>query len=251
MILDRNRKGKELHYIDMMQGTNINISMDSMGKKWFFTNDLGGGSHRFGDYYRVSHVVATLLNEAFVLKQEDCIETEEFIQCRNHNIEKEIVRQTATPRSLRYNKVERIIFPYSYTEEGIARFEEKEFMRKFPGATAYLQEFKKKLDRRKKDKNAKWFEYGRSQALVGLNREKLLISTIITENVVVNRIFKECIPYAGMYIVARESGSEYTLDKAVEILESREFMQYILDVGIHISGSSLRITSKDIENYRF
>ena len=54
-----------------------------------------------------------------------------------------------------------------------------------------------------------------------------------------------------MYIVKREGNDEYTLDDAIHILRSRNFRQYVMDVGIHISGSSLRITSKDIENYRF
>lgn len=36
-----------------------------------------------------------------------------------------------------------------------------------------------------------------------------------------------------------------------EILESDEFMKYVQDVGIHISGTSLRITSKDIEEFKF
>ena len=31
-------------------------------------NNLPTGTKRFGDYFRVSHVVATLLNEAFVLE---------------------------------------------------------------------------------------------------------------------------------------------------------------------------------------
>ena len=36
---------------------------------------------------------------------------------------------------------------------------------------------RKKLENRKSDKNAKWFEYGRSQALKNSNQEKLLLST--------------------------------------------------------------------------
>lgn len=34
-------------------------------------------------------------------------------------------------------------------------------------------------------------------------------------------------------------------------LESENFMEYVKKMGINISGGSLRITSKDIENYRF
>lgn len=114
-----------------------------------------------------------------------------------------------------------------------------------------MNEFRDDLDKRQSDTSAKWYEYGRSQALAGLDSDKLLISTVITENVAVYRLTRECIPYAGMYIVRCEGNNEYTLEDATRILESRDFRQYVLDVGIHISGSSLRITSKDVEDYRF
>lgn len=53
------------------------------------------------------------------------------------------------------------------------------------------------LDKRQSDNNAKWYEYGRSQALSGLNRQKLLISTVVTNDVDVYELEQECIPYAG------------------------------------------------------
>ena len=42
-----------------------------------------------------------------------------------------------------------------------------------------------------------------------------------------------------------------TLDFAKRILESENFMDYVKKMGINISGSSLRITSKDIEEFNF
>ena len=54
-----------------------------------------------------------------------------------------------------------------------------------------------------------------------------------------------------MYIVRSQDNNQYTLEDAARILESSDFRQYVLDVGIHISGNSLRITSKDVEDYRF
>lgn len=251
MILDRNRQNNILHYSDMTLQTVNNIPVDRLTNKWFFTNNIANGRHRFGDYFKVSHVVATLLNEAYVLKEGKYQETEQGFLCNGHNIEKEMVRETATPRSLRYKKNEKIIFPYYYREHQLIRFEEEEFQEKYPNTAAHLNGFRKQLDNRQSDTNAKWFEYGRTQALSGLDCEKLLISTVITENVVVYRLARECIPYAGMYIVPNENNNEYTLEYARQLLESRDFKQYVLDVGIHISGTSLRITSKDVENYRF
>jgi len=251
MVLDKQRPDNVLYYRDMTLETEINIPVDCLTDKWFFTENLAKGMNRFGDYFKVSHVVATLLNEAYVLKSEDYEETEQGFICKGHNIEKAVIRETATPRSLRYEKVEKIIFPYIYEEGHLVRYEDGEFETKYPEATAYLNEFREKLDARQSDTSAKWYEYGRSQALGGLDSDKLLISTVITENIVVYRLTKECIPYAGMYIVKCEGNNKYTLDDAVRILEGRDFRQYVLDVGIHISGSSLRITSKDIEEFKF
>lgn len=251
MILNHNRIKKYFHYVDMTTGIDINISTEDLSDKWFFTKNLYNGNKRFGDYFHVSHVIATLLNEAFVLKKSGYEETENHIICKGHKIEKTIIRETATPRSLRYRKEEKIIFPYNYFQKKLIRYSEEEFKEKFPGAVGYLSEYRDKLDKRKKDDTAKWYEYGRTQALSRLYKEKLIVSTIITEKVFIYKLSKECIPYAGMYIVLKDSNTEFSLDDAIRILSSREFMQYVLDVGIHISGCSLRITSKDIEDYRF
>lgn len=251
MVLDKQRQQGVLHYRDMTLEKEINIPVNQLTDKWFFTENLANGMHRFGDYFKVSHVVATLLNEAYVIKEENYQETEQGFLCKGHNIERDMVRDTATPRSLRYQKNEKIIFPYMYDDGHLVRFEEGEFETNYPEAAAYLNDFRDDLDERQSDTSAKWYEYGRSQALAGLDSDKLLISTVITENVAVYRLTRECIPYAGMYIVRCEGNNEYTLEDAIRILESRDFRQYVLDVGIHISGSSLRITSKDVEDYRF
>lgn len=251
MILNKNRQSNILHYIDATASIDLKIYTNNLSGKWFFTNNSIPGSRRFGDYFHVSHVVATLLNEAYVIKEDNYIETEEFFLCNGHSIEKEIVRETATPRSMHYKITEKIIFPYTYVNGNLVRYTEKEFLEKFPGAYSYLSNFKSKLENRRSDVNAKWFEYGRSQALKGLNKRKLLISTIITDKVPVYPLKKKCIPYAGMYIVPCQSNKTYKLDDAKVVLESTEFMQYVSDIGIHISGNSLRITSKDIEEFKF
>ena len=67
----------------------------------------------------------------------------------------------------------------------------------------------------------------------------------------VYKLREDCIPYAGMYISLRDENQEYNLDFAKRILESENFIDYVKKVGINISGSSLRITSKDIEEFNF
>ena len=229
----------------------IEIPISRLEKKWFFADENGAGQHRFGDYFKVSHVVSTMLNKAYVLQDGTYTEVENGYVCGNHIVEKAVVRSTETPRTLRYGKHEKIIFPYAYDENRLVRFADGEFERLYPEAAAYLNEFRDELDKRQSNNGAKWYEYGRSQALNDLNNTKLLLSTVVTNDVDVCELEQECIPYAGMYIVPKADNKTYKLEDAKEILESDEFMKYVQDVGIHISGTSLRITSKDIEEFKF
>ena len=251
MVLDKQRQQELLHYQDMSMEKAIDIPIAQLDEKWFFADENEVGQHRFGDYFKVSHVVATLLNKAYVLSDGAYTEVDNGYVCGNHTIEREVVRNTETPRTLRYIKHEKIIFPYTYDENELVHYDDGEFERLYPGATAYLNEFRDDLDKRQSDNNAKWYEYGRSQALSGLNRQKLLISTVVTNDVDVYELEQECIPYAGMYIVEKEDNNEYELTDAMRILRSGEFKEYVFKVGIPISGKSVRITSKDVENYLF
>ena len=251
MVLDKKREQNILYYQDMGMENELEIPIAGLEEKWFFTEENEEGQHRFGDYFKVSHVVATLLNKAYVLPDGAYVEVDNGYVCGNHTIERAVVRNTQTPRTLRYEKQEKIIFPYSYDENGLVRFADGEFEQLYPGAAAYLNEFRDDLDKRQSDNSAKWYEYGRSQALSGLNNQKLLISTVVTNDVDVYELEQECIPYAGMYIVEKEDNNEYALRDAMEILRSDEFKEYVFKVGIPISGKSVRITSKDVENYMF
>ena len=251
VILDKAATCDDMIYYDVANEEKLLIPIENLSKKWFFTKNNEPGMRRFGDYFQVGHVVATLLNKAYVLKEENYQEVNGFYQYNGKKIEKVIVRDTATPRSLRYKKAEKIIFPYDYKDGKLVRYTTQQFSTLFPGAEDYLNDFREQLDKRDSDKNALWFEYGRSQALSGLNKRKLLISTVITEKVAVYLLKKKCIPYAGMYIVPKPNNKIYKLEDAKEILQSDEFLKYVQDVGIHISGTSLRITSRDIEDFKF
>lgn len=251
LVLNKKREGESLVYIDMTTNSSLLIPVNGLGDKWFFTNKVSLGDYRFGDFFKVSHVVATLYNDAFVLDADKLIEFEGYYKYDDFVLEKEVVKPTAAPRSLRYNKVEHIIFPYKIENNKSYKYSVDEFELKFPGVAEYLSGYRDKLDDRKSDKNSKWFEYGRSQALGTICEEKLLISTVITEKVSVYKLISECIPYAGMYITMQSNIEKFTFDDARKILMSDEFMQYVKNVGIPISGNSLRITSKDIANFRF
>lgn len=251
VIMDKKYNSKNIQYLDMSSKKKLLISKTELKKKWIFSNELNMGNNRFGNYFKVSHVIATLLNKAYVIKEENYEDMGNYYKVGNINIEKDIVFPTASPRTMRQAKTEKIIFPYKYINNTLVKLEEDELKKQYPGAFVYLSQFENELKSRKSDKNAKWFEYGRSQALLGIKCEKLLISTIVTDRVFVYKLSEDCIPYGGMYISTKEENTKYDLNFAKKILESKKFINYTKKIGININGNSLRITSKDIEDFYF
>lgn len=248
VVLEKNEGDNQLQYNDDASNTSRIIDVDQLSTKWTF-NDEATGDYRFGDYYKVAHVVATLLNKAFVLS--DFEEKEESYVVDGCNIEKTVIRATDTPKNRQYGKEEKIIFPYYYVDGKLNHYTEEQFEKLFPGAVKYLSRFRDGLLTRKSDNSSLWFEYGRSQALAGINKKKLLISTVISSNIEVYELSEDNVPYAGMYVVPITDDENMNLQRAKEILESDEFYQYAQNIGIHINGNSIRLTSKDIENFMF
>lgn len=252
MIIEKNMDNESIEYIDINENDNRPINKKDLddNNKWIFKNidRRIDGKKRFGDFFFASNTIATLYNNAYVIKEYE--EKEDYIITDNgQKIEKEIVRDTMSPKSFRKEKMEKIIFPYQYNDNGeLIRYSTEEFESRFPETSKYLRNFQEDLNNRKSDTNASWFEYGRSQALRNSNYEKLLLSTVITGEVKTKILPKDNIPYSGIYILATKDKS---LKEAEKILKSKEFLEYIEGRGINASGKSLRITSKDINDYMF
>ena len=81
-----------------------------------------------------------------------------------------------------------------------------------------------------------------------MNKEKLLLSTVITGKVNVTMLDEKTIPYSGIYIVAKNG---FDLLEAKRILESRPFLEYAKAVGVQANGASIRISISDINDYLF
>ena len=239
-LYDKSDSSDKLDYENVTDGIKFSIPRATLADKWLFaeTEDAQSDYIRFGDVFNASVAIATLCNKAFVLNPKTAEEKE---------IEADVLRATVSPKTLRYEKEKQIIFPYFYQEGTLKKYED--FEQRFPNATKHLNGFRKDLDDRDSDKSAKWYEYGRSQALAHLDSEKLLVSTIITNNVEIYQLDKTTIPYSGIYITVIDKA--YTLQDAVDILSGEAFMDYVRNIGISVNGRSLRITCKDINNYRF
>lgn len=240
---------KYINYFDVEENKKIKIEKEKLKVgKWIF-EDLDNydvNLKRFGDYFITSMSVATLHNKSFVFtkyKEDDL-----YIYIDESKIEKNILKKGASPLGLKTNRKEYIIFPYKYLNDKLYRFSEDELSKKYPEAIKYLTKQREILAKRASCKSSKWFEYGRSQALQHLNREKLVLSTLITHKVEVFHLDSEYIPYSGIYIIPKK---DVSLEVAKEILESDAFFKYIKKVGKNANGKTLKITAKDINNYYF
>lgn len=217
------------------------INKDLLLQKWNFTDYVIVGTRRFGDSFKASNCIATLANDIF-------IHTENEKGVLNIDVEESVMRVTKSPKSEQFGKKQRIIFPYYYEDGELKKYTEVQMKKKFPKAMTYLLSKKTALENRDSDKSAQWFEFGRSQALKHINQEKLLVSTIITKTVKVYELDAETVPYSGIYIIPYDGAS---LDEARLILQTTQFYNYLLTKGVKLSGDSIRISSKDIEEYRY
>lgn len=228
-----------------VSGTEREVDKVQLKSKWIF-NDINTTGKRIGDYFKVSSSVATLLNEAFILRDGEI--KDNYYEFDNYKIERSLIKKAASPKNKKYNKsTEYIIFPYFYDDQGkLQHYSEKEMYANFPYAMKFLEIHKEKLQKRDSDRNAKWFEYGRSQALQNINQELILISSVISDCTEAYMLDIDEIPYSGLYIVPI---GNMTLDFLLPILKSSNFKNYIKNTGVCVSGTSKRISPKDIENF--
>lgn len=237
------RKGQYIHnlqYNNIPKGEYIVIDKGNLSEKWIFNDiDIPQGQVCFGDFFKASMAIATQRNGVFVIDKHLKI---------SKNIEKGALRPAVSPRNQKYGNKEYIIFPYKVRNARVVNFNEEAYKNKYPRAYAYLKENEEELKKRDADKSAKWFEFGRSQALQDMNKPKLLVSTVVTNEVNVYEVSSRAVPYAGIYII---SDNGYDLEVARRILKSSSFLQYIKGIGTPASGKSLRITANDINNFKF
>lgn len=218
-LYDKSNNKEYIYYKNETEQNELKIQRNQLNGKWIFSSSVNKNNTciRFGDVFNASIVIATLLNEAFIVTKDIASE---------NKIEESILRKAASPRAFRYNREEYIIFPYKYNNNKLIHLCDTTFIKDFPGAAGHLSKYIDKLNKRKNDKNTKWFEYGRTQALAHLNQEKLLLSTVVTNKIEIYKLKKNEIPYSGIYITTK-SDENFTLDDAKLILESYDFMDYV------------------------
>lgn len=243
-IYKKGNQSNVLIYQEMIKNQIKNetvIDKQSLTGKWNFTSYVESGDRRFGDSFKASNCIATLANKIFIHTVND----QGFLDI---DVEDDAVKEAKSPKSEQFGIKQKIIFPYYYENGELKNYTEDEINHKYPKLMEFLSSKKDALTIRDSDKSAQWYEYGRSQALRHINQKKLMISTIITKVVRVYELDISVVPYSGIYIVPRDNAS---LDDAKLILQTKRFYEYLLTKGVKVSGDSIRISSKDVEEYRY
>lgn len=251
LICEKTDHQEYFTYHLVAEAQTLDIPKDKLGNKWIILGEQNIKGKRFDEYFEVRNSVATLLNKAFVLTEYEY--KDHFYVVGEYKIEEELVRDAASTKSLNKvgktnKKTDKIIFPYKVVDGKRVGYSKEEFEEQFPCATEYLYQFEKKLSDRKADKNAQWFEYGRSQAVLKVFGKKLVIPMVITQKIHVYEAGEQSIPYAGYFIKCRE-GSRLDLVEAKRILEDQAFYDYVKICGTPTTPTSFRISVDDIKDY--
>lgn len=222
---------------------------DITSNAWTLGNyKAASAKYKFGDYFDVANSVATLCNDAFVISEYTDHDAD-YLSADGILIERAVLRPAVSIKTLTADPRPVIIFPYTFDDNGaIVRYTEESFTQRFPGAAAYIRRYHEKLDQRKADTTARWFEYGRSQAISHLNCEKLVISVMVSGNVRIATADENAIPFAGLYITSK---GKLPLEKAVEILQREDFKLYVKQHGVPTVKNSYRISKKILDAYSF
>lgn len=238
-------------YRNIIEKKDSYLLKESLKNSWIFDKKKCG-KFRFGDHFKVGNSIATLCNKIFLFEEYTVIGDSYVF--KDGEVEATLVYDAISVKSQKKKAKTgvqpKIIFPYKVIKHDVERIKEKEFRKNFPKTYHYLFTKKKQLENRNLSDGISWFEYGRSQAIAEIFCPKLIIPMILTNNVVVFMADENTIPYAGYYIKCRQD-TKFTLEVAKEILESKEFYEYVKQCGTPTTTTSYRISVKDISNYTF
>lgn len=91
-----------------MVGESIqSLDKNLLGEKWAFNSDKTVQGIRVGDCFKIASSVATLLNEAFIVK--NGIIEDEYYKIDHFKIEMKLLKKAASPKNKKYKKFEEYI----------------------------------------------------------------------------------------------------------------------------------------------
>ena len=214
-------------------------------EQWtFFVNNTQG--RRIGDFFRISNSIATLNNKVFIIKISG--KDSRYCYVDDIKLERDLLYDVVSNRLNSLVDTFKIIFPYQLHNNKFILIEETRLKEQYPNIYRYLLNHKETLLKRTISKETQWYEYGRSQAIQSINKNKLIMPNVLSLNFKTFLCQTNTVPVAGYYAVTKEASSLEILQK---ILSSKEFKEYIVNNGTPVSNKSYRLSTKLIEDFVF
>ncbi len=259
-IFDFSQKQKNFVYKELVVKNFVEINrigftaLDS--KKWTLSNRENSrfldelqhrNQARLQDFFHVQYGFATLRDKIFIGKP---IQQNNGLSVFNGMaIESAALRPIV--KGSRYqgaaDDVEAVLFPYFCQNGRYVAYQEDALKQKFPLAYAYLLHHREELLKRDCDKNAQWFEFGRSQGLQTSHQEKIVVSTLVNGCVRFFRLPENVLVYSGIFITRKSPDVDWQI--AENALSSPEFFQYARLTGKDMSGGYKSLSSKQIKAF--
>ena len=208
-----------------------------------------------GKLINIRNGFATLKNEIFILNviaEDDSFYYTKTKDKNEFKIEKSICKDAIKPNVLKSEeqiarKIEKLIFPYHFTEGNAIIIDEKELTLKYPCTYQYFLHFKNDLANRDKGKRTyeKWYAFGRSQA-INIKGYKLLFPYIADKPYFVLTEQKDLLFYNGYALV---SDSIRDLKVIRKILKSELFWFYVRHVSKPYGGNYFALAKNYVKNF--
>jgi len=234
------------------------VSFDSLNKNdWsfsntkdedFLTNLEKDRNCAIKDFFDVQYGFATLRDKIFISKTENY--NDELVYFNGSLIEKKILKTVIKGSRFKgkINANEVILFPYEFENNRYRAISEDKLQKFYPNTYNYLLENKEELEKRDLDKGALWYEFGRSQGVQSIHKEKIVLSTLVNGQIDFYKVPKDVMMYSGLFIIKNKEFSDWTLIE--NTLKSDEFYKYIRLTGKDFSGGYKSITSKQIKEFK-
>lgn len=200
------------------------------------------------DFFDVQYGFATLRDKIYIGKIQE--HNEFLVHFNGYLIEKDLLRKVVKGSRFKgeFDENERILFPYELANKRYVPILEEKFKINYPETYKYLLNHRQELESRDMDKGAVWYEFGRSQGVQTIHKEKIVLSTLVNGQIDYYKIPEDVLMYSGLFIIKNKTHSDWKIIE--DTLSSNEFYKYIRLTGKDFSGGYKSVTSKQIKEFK-
>ena len=269
-VLDKNNRKEDLHYLEYKDENCIvdeifnydlfNDTVWNLGNKEdvLFLNSNRNLKTKVKDIATVQNTVCTNRDSVYIFKvyedenlsipymgkHTDKLKTVWFSDKDNHiyKIESNILRRVV--KETRFNGIidnTYILYPYKET----ILISEDKLKKEYPLAYHYLHSEKEELCNRDMEKNSPWYAFARSQGILNMDKQKVIIKRWFEKNskIIPYLLEEDIVVYAGLYTTSEN------LDKVMKIYSSDDFLRYCSLKGRDMQNEYVGLSTTILKNF--